>query len=40
MIVNWSKPALADPDQIASWIEKYNPEAAERVATRIVDELM
>jgi toxin ParE1/3/4 len=40
MIVNWSKRAIADLDRIASWIEKNNPTAAERVASRIFDEVM
>ncbi len=40
MIVNWSKRAIADLDRIASSIEKDNPAAAERVATRVFEELM
>jgi addiction module RelE/StbE family toxin len=40
MRINWSKRSLAELGQIADYIAKDNPTAAERVATRIFDRVM
>ena len=37
MVVRWSLPAAEDLERICEWIERYNPEAARRVARIIYD---
>jgi toxin ParE1/3/4 len=38
MQVRWSIPAAEDLEHICAWIERYNPEAARRVASTIFNE--